>query len=89
MFEIFVRSVGIYPVGALVRLKSGGIAMVTGENPEDPTCPPMICLPHGERTETQRLLIGSEEIVGMESPEALALENWEAERVKLIRRFRT
>lgn len=89
MFEIFVRSVGIYPVGALVRLKSGGIAMVTGENPEDPTCPPMICLPHGDCTEAQRLLIGSEEIVGMESPESVALENWEAERVKLIRRFRS
>jgi putative nucleotidyltransferase with HDIG domain len=88
MFEIFVRSVGIYPVGALVRLKSGGIAMVTGENPEDPTCPPMICLPHGSCTEAQRLLIGSEEIIGMESAEALGYDNWEAARVKLIKHFR-
>jgi putative nucleotidyltransferase with HDIG domain len=42
MLEIFIRSVGVYPVGALVRLKSGRVAMVTGENPDDPTRPPMV-----------------------------------------------
>lgn len=89
MFEIFVRSVGIYPAGALVRLKSGGIAMVTGENPEDPTCPPMIRLPHGDCVETERLPVGSEEITNMESPEALGFTLWEAERARLIRQYRS
>ena len=88
MFEIFVRSVGIYPIGALVRLKSGSVAMVTGENPEDPTCPPMIRMPNGDSGEIERVAIGNEDIVAMESPEALGLTNWDSERAKLIRRFR-
>jgi HD-GYP domain-containing protein (c-di-GMP phosphodiesterase class II) len=35
MVEHFVRCVGIYPVGSLVRLESGFLAVVTGHNEKD------------------------------------------------------
>jgi HD-GYP domain-containing protein (c-di-GMP phosphodiesterase class II) len=33
VFQAFVKTVGIYPVGSLVRLKSGRLAVVTAQNP--------------------------------------------------------
>jgi len=33
VFQAFVKAVGIYPVGALVRLQSGRLAVVTQQNP--------------------------------------------------------
>lgn len=89
MFEIFVRSVGIYPIGALVRLKSGRTAMVTGENPDDPTHPPLVSLPDANHPEAERIDPTADEIVGMESAENLQLESWEKRRNQLIRRFRS
>ncbi len=37
--EAFVRLVGIYPVGSLVRLNSGELALVVRANPTDPSRP--------------------------------------------------
>lgn len=34
VLKAFIRSVGIYPIGALVRLASGKLAVVMGQNPE-------------------------------------------------------
>lgn len=89
MFELFIRSVGIYPIGALVRLKSGRAAMVIGENPEDPTRPPMMSVPDETCPDTERIDPLADDIIGMESAEALNLINWEAERTKLIRQTRS
>ncbi|MFD1612054.1 HD-GYP domain-containing protein [Sphingomonas tabacisoli] len=89
MFELFVKSVGIYPTGALVRLKSGRVAMVTGENPDDPTRPPLVSVPDALHPEAERLDPAVEEIVGMESAEALHLESWESKRAQMIKRFRS
>jgi HD-GYP domain-containing protein (c-di-GMP phosphodiesterase class II) len=33
VFQAFVKTVGIYPVGSLVRLRSGRLAVVTAQNP--------------------------------------------------------
>lgn len=84
MFELFVKSVGIYPTGAFVRLKSGRVAMVIGENPDDPSCPPLLAI----GAEPERIPLGTDEIVGMESAETVPVENWAVTRSQLIRRFR-
>lgn len=34
VFQAFVKTVGIYPVGSLVRLQSGKLAVVTAQNPQ-------------------------------------------------------
>ena len=39
LLEVFVRLVGIYPVGSLVRLNSGELALVVKSNPADPSRP--------------------------------------------------
>lgn len=39
LLEVFVRLVGIYPVGSLVRLNSGELALVVKANPVDPSRP--------------------------------------------------
>lgn len=88
MLEIFVRSVGIYPTGALVRLKSGRAAMVTGENPDDPTRPPLMSMPDAHYPEPERIDLSADEIVGMASAEELKIESWETKRSQLIKRFR-
>ncbi len=39
VFAAFVKSVGIYPTGSLVRLASGKLAVVVGQNPQATTLP--------------------------------------------------
>lgn len=89
MFELFIRSVGIYPIGALVRLTSGRTAMVIGENREDPTRPPLQSIPDETHPEPERIDVLADEIAGMESAENLAIDNWETKRAQLVRRFRS
>jgi len=75
VFHAFVKSLGIYPVGSLVRLKSNRLAVVVEPNAQQPTAPVVkafyslaqqMPIPP-ERIDLARS--GRERIVGRESPE--------------------
>ena len=44
LLEAFARSIGIYPVGALVKLQGEKLGIVAGTCPSDPTHPPVFAL---------------------------------------------
>ncbi len=76
LVEYFVRSIGIYPVGTLVRLESGRLAVVIDRG-SGTLLRPVLCVVYdkkrGGRLEPQRLDLSkpetfAERIVGTESP---------------------
>jgi len=80
----FIRSVGIYPVGTIVRLRSEHLAVVTDINPADLTRPIVrifysIARRAGIAAQDVDLLTdaGGDMIVSSETPEDWGLEGWE------------
>lgn len=76
VFQAFVKTVGIYPVGSLVRLQSGQLAVVTAQNPQTPTTPKVkvfYSVAAGRRIEPYELDLSSpmaqDKVLGCESPE--------------------
>ncbi|MDE2625554.1 MAG: HD-GYP domain-containing protein [Burkholderiales bacterium] len=77
VFQTFVKTVGIYPTGSLVRLYSGRLAVVTEQNPAHLTTPQVKVI---YSTRTQQRLVPEtidlaapacgDKISGSESPEA-------------------
>jgi HD-GYP domain-containing protein (c-di-GMP phosphodiesterase class II) len=75
VFSTFVKSVGIYPTGSLVRLQSGRLAVVIEQNPATLTAPVVrvfFSLKSGMPVSLQRLDLSggtSDRIVGREPPD--------------------
>ena len=75
VFQAFVKSVGIYPVGSLVRLDSGRLGVVIEQN-EKSLLSPRVRVFFNARTHTHLArevvdlakLVGRDKIVGRESP---------------------
>lgn len=82
VFQAFVKTVGIYPVGALVRLQSGKLAVVTAQNPQSLLTPKVKAFFSTQsklRIEPQEIdLAGAgcqDKVAGCESPEAWAFKD--------------
>ena len=76
IFQPFVKSLGIYPVGSLVRLASDHLAVVTEQNPASLLTPRVrlfYSIKHHRHVLMQDIDLGAEgshdRIVGLESPE--------------------
>ncbi|MGV8835677.1 HD-GYP domain-containing protein [Cellvibrio sp.] len=82
VFQAFVKTVGIYPTGSLVRLESGRLAVVV-EQHETSLLSPRVKVFYSAKTkmpiiqETLDLakLVGKEKIIGRESPDDWGFKN--------------
>ena len=83
LFTLFVRSLGIYPVGSLVRLESGRLAVVIEQNPQALTSP-VVKVFFSTRSNMpvslQRLDLqgASDRIVGREQPDKWGFKHLDA-----------
>ncbi len=82
VFQAFVKTVGIYPTGSLVRLESGRLGVVTEQN-ETSLLTPKVKVFFSAKMKTPILqetldlskLIGKEKIIGRESPDDWGFRN--------------
>ena len=91
-FNAFVRALGIYPVGSLVRMRSGRLAVVVEQSPDDYTRPRIrafYSIEDGKHIVPEDLDLckyaGYDQIVCREVPESWDLPNWESRCSKLLR----
>jgi len=93
IFEAFVRAVGIYPVGSLVRLSSERLALVLDQNVKNPTLPRVrvfYSTADDARIEAEDLdlvyRIGRDSIVSRENPDDWGFEDWDKMASDMIRK---
>jgi HD-GYP domain-containing protein (c-di-GMP phosphodiesterase class II) len=91
ILDAFIRGVGIYPIGSLVRLKSERLAVVYDQNPIDLTLPRVRAFyAIGERGFIRPEDIdlsqtgGTEAITGIEAPEDWDIADWETLSARLV-----
>lgn len=85
LFQAFLKAIGIYPVGSLVRLNSGRLAVVMEQHKKS-LLTPKVKVFMSARTRMPILqevvdlskFVGSDKIVGIESPEAWGVANLDA-----------
>jgi putative nucleotidyltransferase with HDIG domain len=82
IFQAFVKTVGIYPTGSLVRLESGRLGVVTEQSEKSLLTPTVkvffsikLKTPILQETLDLSKLIGKEKIIGRESPEDWGFRN--------------
>lgn len=83
LLDAFVRSIGIYPVGTLVRLRSNRLGLVVGENKREPTQPKVkafYSIYERALTKPEPITIGTslrdDAIIKRELPEHWNLGDW-------------
>lgn len=84
IFKAFVKSLGIYPIGSMVKLDSGQLAVVTDQNPESLLSPVVKCFYSTQsncRIPPRELNLIKEsvndKIVGLEEPKDWGIEDIE------------
>jgi putative nucleotidyltransferase with HDIG domain len=83
LLDAFIRSVGIYPVGGVVRLRSNRLGIVVAENKREPTRPKVkafYAIPERTLVKPEAVSIGpslrEDSIVRLEQPEHWNLGEW-------------
>jgi putative nucleotidyltransferase with HDIG domain len=82
VFQAFVKTVGIYPTGSLVRLESGKLGVVT-EQHQTSLLTPKVKIFYSVKTKSPiiqetidlSVLVGKDKIIGRESPEDWGFKN--------------
>lgn len=90
ILSLFIRSVGIYPVGSLVRMQSDHLAVVIEQNEGDLTRP-LVRLFHSIATDSRiaprDLMLAQEDsdaIVTREQPRKWGFDDWDSEWPRVI-----
>ena len=85
VFQAFVKTVGIYPTGSLVRLESGRLAVVVEQGETSLLSPHVKVffsaktkMPIAQETLDLAKLVGKEKIIGRESPDDWGFKNLDA-----------
>ncbi|MDG5489305.1 HD domain-containing phosphohydrolase [Sphingomonas sp. BGYR3] len=87
LVTVFVRMLGAFLPGAMVRLASERLAVIVDEG-EDPLNPPVIafhCIPSNGPLEWQRVDTHRDRIIGIERPDRWAIHDWPELRRMLMR----
>jgi len=93
LLDAFVRSIGIYPAGTLVRLRSNRLGLVVAENKREPTRPRVkafYVIHDRSLTKPEMVTIGNslrdDAIIRREAPEHWNLGDWPRLRKELMGR---
>jgi len=83
LLDVFVRSIGIYPLGTLVRLRSNRLGLIVAENKREPTLPQVkafYAIHDSALTKPEMVTIGNslrdDAIIRRETPEHWNLGDW-------------
>jgi HD-GYP domain-containing protein (c-di-GMP phosphodiesterase class II) len=92
IFDAFVRAVGIYPIGSLIRLASDRLAMVLDQNPKNPTLPRVRAFystVERRKIEPEDIdlvyRVGKDRILSNARAEDWGIDDWEKLSISLLR----
>jgi len=91
IFGAFVRGMGIYPIGSLVRLKSDRLAVVIEQCRDDYTLPRVrafYSIPNSKFVSPEDIELSNcadrDQIIGRELPESWSLNDWDSTCARII-----
>jgi putative nucleotidyltransferase with HDIG domain len=90
ILRAFSATIGIFPVGSMVRLRSDRLAVVLDEEDADPAKPavcPFFCIQTKQALPWRRTAPGLDPIVGIELPARWNLTSWPETRSAILTQF--